>query len=387
MANSRQLKPVKPQPGRPLYASVKEALREAIDKGIFVAGQQMPSTKELSEQMGVSLVTAHRALQELVSCGVLERSQGRGTFVHERYLQRRHAMEGRRVGLVFHREASLADFYHGQILEGVHRAADPLNIDLILLRFGEDVRNECSGYLLVNPFVEEAHHFARLGRRQPLLVVGAQSGVDTLPSYDVDNVAIAQIAVKYLAELGHRAIGYVGGAYKISNSRDRWLGYQQACGELALSSADNALVKGSGWRLDDRERAVLLETLRSPKRPTAIFAAGYNFALEVYAAATAAGLRVPQDLSVIGVDDPSSAAHLSPPLTTVRQPLAHLGQEALAALSSTMAGSPELQIPIHPRKFAPELIARESTAPLAAGSSSARQDAAGSSAASSATVG
>ena len=72
----------------------------------------------------------------------------------------------------------------------MHRAADPLNIDLILLRFGEDVRNECSGYLLVNPFVEEVGKFAKIGRRHPMLVVGAQSGVEHLPSYDVDNVAI-----------------------------------------------------------------------------------------------------------------------------------------------------------------------------------------------------
>jgi DNA-binding LacI/PurR family transcriptional regulator len=364
MANLRQLKPVKPQPGRPLYSAVKETLRDAIDRGVFVPGQQMPSTKELSEQLRVSLVTAHRALQELVSCGVLERSQGRGTFVHERYLQRRHAIEGRRVGLVFHREASLADYYHGQILEGVHRAADPFNIDLILLRFGEDVRNECSGFLLVNPFVEEVGRFAKVGRRQPMLVVGAQSAVDGLPSYDVDNLAIPRLAVEHLVRLGHRNIAYVGGAYKISNSRDRWVGFQQACRENQLPTCDHALVKGSGWRLDERERATLADALRSPDRPTAIFAAGYNFALEVYAAATAVGLRVPQDLSVVGVDDPSSAAHLSPPLTTVRQPLAQLGQEALAALSSSMASSLDLQIPIHSRRFAPELVARQSSAAL-----------------------
>jgi DNA-binding LacI/PurR family transcriptional regulator len=364
MANLRQLKPVKPQPGRPLYSAVKETLRDAIDRGIFVPGQQMPSTKELSEQLRVSLVTAHRALQELVSCGVLERSQGRGTFVHERYLQRRHAIEGRRVGLVFHREASLADYYHGQILEGVHRAADPFNIDLILLRFGEDVRNECSGFLLVNPFVEEVGRFAKVGRRQPMLVVGAQSGVEGLPSYDVDNLAIPKLAVEHLVKLGHRNIAYVGGAFKISNSRDRWDGFQEACREHELARCDWALVKGSGWRLDDRERAALAQGLRSSDRPTAIFAAGYNFALEVYAAATAVGLRVPQDLSVVGVDDPSSAAHLSPPLTTVRQPLAQLGQEALAALSSSMASSLDLQIPIHSRRFAPELVARQSSSAI-----------------------
>ena len=112
MAAAKQLKAVKPQPGRPLYASVKEAMMEAIETGVFVPGEQMPSTKELSEQLDVSLVTAHRALQELVSAGVLERSQGRGTFVHHRYLQRKSVIAGSRVGLVFHREASLAELSH-----------------------------------------------------------------------------------------------------------------------------------------------------------------------------------------------------------------------------------------------------------------------------------
>src|SRR5947208_11278713 len=119
MAHSRQLKPVKPQPGRPLYASVKEALREAIDKGLFVPGEQMPSTKELSQQLSVSLVTAHRALQELVSNGILQRSQGKGTFVHQRYFDRKNTISDTRLGLVFHAEASLADYYHSQVLEGV----------------------------------------------------------------------------------------------------------------------------------------------------------------------------------------------------------------------------------------------------------------------------
>jgi DNA-binding LacI/PurR family transcriptional regulator len=365
MIGNKQLKAVKPQPGRPLYTTVKEALRAAIDAGMFVPGEQMPSTKELSEQLKVSLVTAHRALQELVSCGVLERSQGRGTFVHERYLQRRHAIAGRRVGLVFHREASLADYYHGQILEGVHRAAEKFNVDLILLRFGEDVRNECNGYLLVNPFQEEVDAFARTGRRQPALIVGAQSGVDHLPYYDVDNVAISRVAMAHLAQLGHRRIGFVGGAYKISNSRDRLNGFQDSCRELSLECSEEARVKGTGWRLDDQERASLTESLRSPNRPTAIFAAGYSFALEVFAAAQAAGLSVPNDLSVVGVDDPSSAEHLSPPLTTVRQPLSQLGHEAMAALSNSMQEPVSLQVPILSRQFAPELVVRQSATLLA----------------------
>src|SRR3954452_1047407 len=144
MPASKQLSVVNARPGQPLYQTVKEALCAAIDAGTFAPGEQMPNTKHLSEQLGVSLVTAHRALQELVLSGVLERSQGRGTFVHHRYDQRRKIAAAMRVGLVFHGEASLADFYHGQILDGVNQSAANEGIDLILLRFGEDIRNECN---------------------------------------------------------------------------------------------------------------------------------------------------------------------------------------------------------------------------------------------------
>src|SRR3954467_636210 len=172
----KALKAIVPQAGRPLYITARDAVREAIDQGIFSPGEQMPSTKELSEQLSVSLVTAHRALQELVAAGVLQRSQGKGTFVHERYLDRERTLADTRVGLVFHREASLADFYHSQVLEGVRQAAQQLSVDLILLRWGEDVRNECNGYLFVNPLPSELAQIVHESRRnQPILTVGAKS--------------------------------------------------------------------------------------------------------------------------------------------------------------------------------------------------------------------
>src|SRR3954469_6879085 len=112
MSTLNAMKTVVSKPGKPLYLAVRDALRQAIDAGVFQPGEQMPSTKELSEQMSVSLVTAHRALQELVTSGVLQRSQGRGTFVHQRYIDRKKTISDTRLGLVFHAESSLADFYH-----------------------------------------------------------------------------------------------------------------------------------------------------------------------------------------------------------------------------------------------------------------------------------
>lgn len=356
-----KLKAVKPQPGRPLYETVMNALVEAIDGGAFAPGQQMPSTKQLSEQLGVSLVTAHRALQEMVLGGVLERSQGRGTFVHHRYFQRKQIASAIRVGVVFHREASLADFFHGQIFDGVFRAAGVSSIDLILLRFGEDIRNECNGYLFVNPFPEEVAGLAAdLKRGQPGLVVGAQSDAVGLPAFDVDNVEIARLAVKHLSSLGHERIGYIGAAYKISNSRDRWNGFHDACDELAIECEETHIVKGGGWRLTDDELEKLARVLSSNNRPSAIFAAGYSFALAAYQVARSVGLRVPDDLSIVAVDDPPGGEYLAPPLTTVRQPLFDLGQDAISALAARITKN----APLESRRFAPQLIVRRSTAPF-----------------------
>src|SRR5687768_11604032 len=137
MPVTNRLKPVVAQPGRPLYQTVKEAVRDAIDGGIFRPGEQMPSTKELSDQLSVSLVTAHRALQELVSEGVLHRTQGKGTFVHDQYSRDRVASDCR-IGLVLHTESSLANFAFAQLLEGVRQEAHLRHADLLLLRSGED---------------------------------------------------------------------------------------------------------------------------------------------------------------------------------------------------------------------------------------------------------
>jgi DNA-binding LacI/PurR family transcriptional regulator len=357
----KSLKPVAAQPGKPLYMVVRDAVREAIDNGIFSPGEQMPSTKELSEQMAVSLVTAHRALQELVTAGVLQRSQGRGTFVHDRYLETRGMMMDVRLGLIFNREASIADFYHGQILEGVRQAAQSLGIDLVMLRFGEDVRKECGGYLFVNPLPGELEALSDTSkRRPPTVVVGAHSSVTEIPSIDVDNLDLARQAVQHLTALGHSRIAYIGQADQISNSRDRWQGFVEACKDRGVTLREHNVVRSTSWRLSEPEKMTLIRTLSSPGRPTAVFAAGYYFALDLYTAAATVGLRIPEDLSVVGVDDPPSAPLLMPPLTTLRQPLIQLGHAAVTALAGKIQHPDG---PMEPRVLRAELVARKSSGP------------------------
>ena len=358
----KALKAIVPQAGRPLYITARDAVREAIDEGVFTPGEQMPSTKELSEQLAVSLVTAHRALQELVNSGVLQRSQGKGTFVHQRYLDRKETISTTRVGLVFHNDASLADFYHAQVLEGIRQAAQSLAVDLLLLRFGLDIRNECNGYLYVDPLPEEIETMAaETNRRQPILAIGAKSRNKRINSIAVDNLDIAKQAVGHLASLGHQQIGYVGGADGASNSQDRWQGFQDACVEKKIAVKETNLIRTGSWKLEERDRLSLIRLLSSAARPTAIFAAGYYFTLDCYAAVATVGLRVPEDISIVGVDDPPSASHLSPPLTTLRQPLMQLGQAGITSLHELISRNSTETIS---RTLWPELVIRRSTAPV-----------------------
>lgn len=362
MSAPNALKPVAPQPGKPLYQTVREAIRKAIDEGVFKPDQQLPSTKELSDQLQVSLVTAHRALQELVAAGVLYRAQGKGTFVKERYVERGAVPTTYRLGLVFREGVSLADYYHSQVLEGVYQAATSLGCDLILLRFGEDLRNECNAYLFVNPLPQDMDAMLeRSTRKQPVLVLGATSTVKGLPSLDVDNADLAAQAVHHLASQGHTHLGYVGGTDELSNARDRWRGFKEACAARNLHCpADSNVVRVNGFKLDDRDMPALTRMLSGPRRPTAIFAAGYFFALNVYSAAATLDLKVPDDLSVVGVDDPPSAAYLWPPLTTVRQPLTSLGQSAVTALYEYLHHANQ---DLQSRAMKAELMIRRSTAP------------------------
>lgn len=362
------LDPVTPETGRPLYVTTRDAIRRAVDTGRFQPGQQMPSTAEVSRQLNVSLVTAHRALQELVSGGVLRRSQGRGTFVRDDVLghpgnageERVNVAARARVGLVLHRNASLADHYHGRMLEGVRRAAHDERIDLIFLRFGEDLRSECGGLLCVNPLPEVFEQIVlRAGRERPCVVVGARPDATArMPKgcrvgcVDADNADVARQAVEHLRSLGHAQIGFVGGGDDVSNSRDRWQGFADAA-----DPREADVVRSDGWRLDEAGRERLVTLLRTKDAPTALFAAGYYFALDVYAAAAAAGRTIGRDLALVGVDDPPSAEHLSPPLTTVRQPLKQIGDTALRLLLSAMdgGGSPG------DVTLSGELVARDST--------------------------
>jgi LacI family transcriptional regulator len=178
-----------------------------------------------------------------------------------------------------------------------------------------------------------------------------------LASIGSTNFAGGLAATRHLLSLGHRRIAYVGGPPTAACSQARLHGYR------AAMEAEGVPVPGCYTRFGHFHYQDGLESggavLDLPEPPTAIFAGCDEIALGVMEAARERGLRIPDDLSIVGFDDTQIARMASPPLTTVRQPLREMGAVALRTALRLAAGE---KIDSHHVELATELVVRASTA-------------------------
>lgn len=228
------------------------------------------------------------------------------------------------------------------VLTGVESAATAANVDVVITVAREDgnwvsrlLRRPSQGAIVVLVDPAPSHFAALEAARIPVVLVTPMSE----PSAPAMRVGVTnwdggRTAAEHLLALGHRAFAVVGGDRTHLYSRARIDGFRSA---LELQGAPAPVVVHGDW---DRRRAAdaIAPLLRGPDRPGAVFACSDLMAMGVYDAAEAAGLRVPADLSVIGFDDVPEASWGTPPLTTVRQPIAEMGEVAVRLL----LGAPEL---------------------------------------------
>jgi LacI family transcriptional regulator len=140
------------------------------------------------------------------------------------------------------------------------------------------------------------------------------------------NAAGARAAVGHLAGLGHRRIGVVSDSPEITSSAERIQGYRQALRAAGITP-DPGLVSIGGPTRDDGEAAAL-RLLDRPDRPTAVFTANNFMTVGALRAARSLGLRIPEDVALVGFDDLDWTTLVQPPVTVVRQPVADLGRVA-----------------------------------------------------------
>ncbi len=210
------------------------------------------------------------------------------------------------------------------------------------------------GLLVINPYADERYQL--IPENFPLVFVGAHSRGAPIASVCLDDEDAARAATEHLLARGHRRIALITGPMAEDCCVDRRAGFIQAL-ENAEVPFDKSLVYEGDWSASSGREA-LLTLARRGNLPEAVFAQNDRMALGVLHAARDLGIRVPEQLAVIGVDDMPLASHFDPPLTTMRQDMPRIGREAARLLLENIQNPQAALLHI---KLRAELIVRQST--------------------------
>lgn len=344
-------------PGARLYRQLAQQLRLDLDGGRFAG--RLPPEPALARELNVSRGTLRQALGLLVRQGVLHTIPGRGTFVGGQP-GGSDAQQGGAVGLVL---PSIVRSRAQLLVSGVEETLQQAGYAFLLATSSFDPALEveqierilaqgASGLIV---YIVDGPMDLPLLRRlvaDGFPVVLVDRFVPDLPadSVSVDNLGGAFMAVQHLASQGYRRIGYVG-TQNVGTSSivERMAGYRWAMDVYDLPVSD-ALVcmnlhRLQGRRASDGERAlgqhnqeVLRRYLGGALRPDAVFVCNDYVAFQVVDTAVALGLRVPDDLAIVGFDNVPTEDYTGVPLTTVDQPRRAIGATAARLLVDRLAG-------------------------------------------------
>ncbi|MFN7054035.1 LacI family DNA-binding transcriptional regulator [Hyphomonas sp.] len=212
--------------------------------------------------------------------------------------------------------------------------------------------------LILPPSVSEDDALCEMFRANDVDYVRIASGMLDEPGRMIlthDSEGAAQ-AARHLCALGHEHIAHIHGPESFRSAHERRGGFQRAL-EEAGRALDPGLTVEGGYTFDSGLQA-MERLLYAKRRPTAVFAGNDEMATGAYVAVRKAGLRIPDDVSIVGFDDTPIAGRLWPALTTVRLPIREMGRAAAALLLEQAAGVEREEV----ISFTPEIVVRESTA-------------------------
>ncbi|WP_404870200.1 LacI family DNA-binding transcriptional regulator [Kitasatospora griseola] len=327
-----------------------------------------PTLSEIARAAGVSAPTVSKVLNGRTDVAPATRAKVEEILRRTGYRRRRTtAPPSRLLDLVFHQ---LDSAWAVEVIRGVENVARDEGLSIVLsesagrLTPGQTwvdgvLARRPAGVVLVLSDLDAAQRDQLTSRDIPFVVLDpAGDPADGVPAVGTGNWQGGLAATRHLLDLGHRRIAVISGPSGMMCSRARVDGYRTAL-ETARLPVDPELIHEGDFH-HEAGYAAARALLTHDDRPTAIFAGNDLQALGVYEAARELGLRVPQDLSVVGFDDLPLARWVGPPLTTVRQPLVEMAETAARLAVELGRGE-------HPAAtrvdLATSLVVRASTAP------------------------
>ena len=332
--------------------------------------RQTPTLARLAELAGISQMSASRAIND--RHGVSEQTRDKVLriaaeigYVANRTAQKLSGGRTRIVGLL---TPVRQDQFVSELIIGSGRAARKAGYEMLVYPvFDEERETHHNVLTLLQQFSDglvailphdDAPYLKALNEADIPVVVVDQRGVfPQYPSVASDNYEGARLAVQHLVELGHTRIAFISGDERLTAAQDRARGFNDAMRQQGLRPEASLTAIGRFSQVMGFKAASHLLKLKRP--PTAIFAANDLSAFGAIAAAHELGMRVPDDVSIIGFDDVPMASQVYPPLTTIRQPLQQMGRSAVNILLARIAG---IELPSDRITLPTDLILRNSTA-------------------------
>jgi len=322
--------------------------------------------RDVARESGVSVATVSRALNE-IEC-VTDGTRARVRAAAERLGYAPHggarSLITRRTGTVGVLLPDLYGEFFSELIRGIDFAAQKHGFHILVASSHSDareiaaavgnMRGRVDGFVVMSPDVAARAALTALARSFPATIVGAGSEIGPFSTLSVSNTDGAAAMMRHLLSLGHRRIAFIRGPGGNRDAGERL----RAARAVAREYPDCALQELPGdFRQESGYRAVAL-LLGDPTLPDAIFAANDAMAIGALSALHEAGWGVPADVAVVGFDDTPVARFLAPSLTTVRVPIAELGETATLRLIDALQGGPALVE--HHEVFPTSLVIRAS---------------------------
>ncbi len=330
----------------PIAAQLAQQLSWLIVSRAFSQGDQLPPIRSLSEQLGINLHTVRAAYRQLDEDGLVSVGPGRRARVlkYDRSRVRASTAEipSYSIGVII---PEFTTFY-GPMLDAIESAATDLLAMVFICNAHENPETALS-------------HIDRLVTKQVDGIISVTFGVepgDPLPpkvifvdtpgsqghSSNFDLKGAQFMATAHLISHGHQRIGYLTPPLHLPNIAPKYDGHQAALDESGLPTLPEVVAEVRDFSIKSGEEgANRLLALAEP--PTAIAAATDNLALGALRAIASRGLRIPEDIALIGNDDIETASLVSPSLTTISLPVAEAGRLAVEALDNLSSNDPPAQ--------------------------------------------
>jgi GntR family transcriptional regulator of arabinose operon len=323
----------------PLYYQLKRFLSKQIKEKVWLPGHRIPTEEELAKKYNLSRGTIRRAISDLVNEGLLYRRVSKGTFVTE---PGRREFRAGLVILGMSGEVSLShDIFFSRVVRGINSEMESLNCRLdLLFRESNPSRSQAlqkvvedggfDGMLILThePIYWEDVDFLEEGAF-PYVLMHRYLKDHEVNSVICDDYRGAVEAVKYLYSLGHRRLVCVGGNRLISTGWSKIEGFRAGVEECGLSFGEDMYRSFKG----------IEDIFDNPSPPTAVFLATDEKAPEFVGKLASMGLRIPDDVSVVGYDDEMSEV-VNPPMTTFDSRSYDVGREAIKLLVKVIRGEP-----------------------------------------------